>query len=276
MVNKRLCSIVLIVSLIGGFTANVQYAKANILENSKASVSVNTGKRSNFKFTSKDPKNTLYTYNENGKLYKVEEHTNSTNEATVVNSMIYVQNKDLSFSLDYSTTTTIKDNKVTVVKKKNGQTNTYVSPLRELVGTGRDVADSNVSNSNINQSINAGVCKPDGRVEPDDGLTPWIYSGYREFSTRFYTFSYASVSAVVAKAIAPYTGGLGAAAYAFINAVIAASIPVVFYCQDRWLKYEEFSDGRRWIAAEKTYNKVYEDSYHKVLINSFYNEQYGG
>lgn len=62
-------------------------------------------------------------------LIKVKEYTTSSNENTIVYSSIYVQNKDMSYSLDYSTITNVSNDTVKVTEIKNNITITHGQPL---------------------------------------------------------------------------------------------------------------------------------------------------
>lgn len=60
-------------------------------------------------------------------LIKVKEYTTLSNENTIVYSSIYVENKDMSYSLDYSTITNVSNDNVKVTETKNNITKTYIS-----------------------------------------------------------------------------------------------------------------------------------------------------
>ena len=132
------------------------------------------GERTNFYLVNSELGNMIYTYDEDGKSYRVEEQISF--DMTSSESSVYVKSEDGNYELDYTSSTFVEDGDVNIVTNKDGEISTKIEYI---------------NNSNILEpSILKGKSQGDSLIQPlaneigtGSGATKWNYVGTEKTSS---------------------------------------------------------------------------------------------
>lgn len=260
----KFVALTLILATATSFTPAVTFAATN--NNTKVvnkSIDVKKSGKSNFKIWDKNLAHVMYTYDEDGKSYKVVESMDS--KLTNGNSKIYVKNIETGdYELDSTLTTTVGNGKVTI-KTTDVKTNNTTTDSLDL------------SAKNLNKMKQQGGIHLDYR-EPDENLTDWEYSAPFFGSSRIKRYTLIAVTGVIAGVIGslgtPISGGASGAIGAVAGAIVADEIPLVFWGQDVFYKY---IIGTSTPGAERSLTTFYSDSGRNnqigdTIVNEYYSD----
>lgn len=202
--------------------------------------------KSNFNFINIEPNNTEYTYEENGKQYKVIEKSNK--EFNNINTEIFVKNQNNEYISikKYNTTIYIdKNNNIKITKNENGKQKTNIMKIEETP-----------------------IIKPRAIIGPEAGPGTWEVVRRYNGNEYFTNFTY---SVIVGILISIVSGGLGLGHVASsIVGVIAGNIvnkriPSVYF--KRTVSYYRIKSNRM-VTKVESYNQFYQDKSYRYYIGT--------
>ena len=254
--NKFFKSISLFLSTLMVFllTSESVSAKVNIPDGNQIST-----QKESFVIHNSDPNNTIYTYTENGKEYRVVESSNE--DLTKVDSNIYVKNKKWKYELESKINSTIENNEVIVKTQSKGISKEKIEVF-ELDSLGEYIPDE-ILNDVPNETTSE--ITP-FRIIEDNGLTSWYYAGTFKYSNIIAKATLSLVVAIITNVALP---GLASAAGVALSAtaktaisniagqIVSYGVSVIYYSQVVHYKYLIGTDLPR---AERTATSVYRDS----------------
>lgn len=243
--KKKLKVIALICVLILGIS---------IINNTVNVYAETTGEKTNFKILTNENEKIIYTYDENGKSYRVEENINP--ETSKVDSIVYVvsgNGKQIPVS---TIETTLENDSITIKTTEKNETITETFNLDTLIQT-------NVNKSNI-------VTPFANEIGAGSGATNWQYSGTIKSSTNIAKYTVGAVRVAIQTIAAAKSATLmqttAIAVCGYIAGVIVESrIPTVYYTKEY---YSSFYVGTTRMAGEKVLSSFYSDSARKNKIDT--------
>ncbi|MBV4429682.1 hypothetical protein [Clostridium tyrobutyricum] len=250
---------------------NTKVLSTSELNNSKSVVK--TGK-SNFKVLDSNLSNIEYTYDKDGKSYKVLEKINS--QLTDGQSEIYVKNQNGEYELNSKIITTVRDKKVTFTTTdvKGKIVNTDSVDLNELANQGKidlnNAESTGSKNINTSSAVRVSIAKT-----ASSSLTDWKHSKQNFGSNIIARYTIVGVTAVLCGVIGTLGGAVTAGVVSGLSAVVgmivSEEIPRVYYGQDVYYKYIK---GTYLPRAERTWTTFYSDSARKHKIKNTVMYQY--
>lgn len=222
----------------------------------------NSTGRKNVNIIKLDNNSAIYTYEENGKSYKVIESI--TDNFDYVSSKIYVLNNSGDYILDSTIITEVKNGIITVSTTKNGNTVVEKSNLTSSFTSNMSRKESNIQEYSLEY--------------PYEDLTSWEFSGTFKGSDRIKKYTLLAVTAVIANIVNGLGGGiLSSSAVTAVStvagAIISDDIPVIYYTQDVYYKYIK-DMPTKLPRAEKTITVFYSDKDRTDKIEKVTNEYY--
>ncbi len=232
-INKLLALSIVTAVVINPFGSIVNAMSPNEAGNQYQSI-----EKTNFKVLSDDLNNMIYTYDENGTSYRVEEKV--AEDFSSVKSTIYEKNNKNEYVISSKLETTISDNEVTLKTQENNNITTEVVPLSNLITV-------------------------DGEPTYDDSMAKnkdsWTYNQTLKTSSKFLSYTLGTVTAVIAAAVSFKLGNGGKLLMTAINSVaqkvIADKIKLVYYKKDFYYTYYPNTILPR---GEKVISKAYKNS----------------
>lgn len=242
--KKKLKGIALMCSLILGIT---------LTSNTVPAHAETINEKTNFKILINESEKVIYTYEENGKSYRVEENIDSKNSK--VDSIIYEINKNELIPI--STIKTSLDNNNLIVKttKKNKTT-------MEIVDLNSEIQ----INNNMDTMISPRLHEPGA----GSGSTNWQYWGTIKSSTAIVKYTIGAVKVaiqaiVASKSTTPVQAAAVAACGYIAGVIIESRIPTVYYTKEF---YNSYYVGSNLLSGEKVISTFYSDSARKNKIDT--------
>lgn len=240
--SKILRSIALTLSIMIGVSNAVPTYASTI--SSKDIVELKAEQKSNFVILSNDLSNTVYTYDEGGKSYKVEESANY--QLDKVFSEVYIKDESNNYIFDHSIETSIDIDKgiSTIVTTKDNKQNI------EFVDLGVQNVQSQIPSLYSHEIGGGGI-----------GTTPFKYVKTSKGSTNFTKYTLVGITAAVTYVITipagVASGAIATAAGAIANAIISDNIKSAYWSTDIYASY--FLNSNVY-AADQWKTQYYKDS----------------
>lgn len=242
--HKKFLSILLTVTIM----CSTIFTKT-VFANTESNLKIDN--KVNFNFISTEPDNTEYTYEEDGKQYKVLETSNENFDN--IHTEIFIKNSNNEYILteEYDTVISInKDNNIEITKIENGKQTTDSLVKEETFS----------NESTLNSRLSRGIIRPDGRGSWETVST---YQG----SEHFTNFTYSVIVGILVSIVSAGLG-LGAISSAIVGTVASAilneRIPSVYF--KRTVSY--FREPSNMVTIVKSHNNFYYDSSYRYYIGS--------
>lgn len=217
-----------------------------------------TGK-SNFVMVSNSLDNFEYTYDKNGKSYKVKEKINETFDEG--ETRVYEKKESGDYELVSTIFLTRTDDSIKQKIIENDNITYQEDKLSDIIDVKFEVVDSN--------KIISEKYKPNS-IRASSSLTGWQYCTSIFSSTKFPRYSMTSVTATICGLLGyafagPVVAGVVSGVSALAGIIISDEIPLVYYGQDVYHKNIIGTDPPL-PRAEKTITWFYSDSRRKYEI----------
>lgn len=241
---KKILSILLTLTFVSStiFTKTVFASTESILK---------ADNKTNFKFISTDPDNTEYTYEEDGKQYKVLETSNENLDN--IHTEIFVKDSNNEYILieKYDTVISMnEDNNIEVTKTENGINTTDILTLEE----------TSINEPTVNSNLSRGIIGP-------DGTGSWEVVRSYQGNEYFTNFTYSVIVGILVSIVAAGLG-LGAIASSIVGTVASAilneRIPTVYF--KRTISY--YREDNNMVTKVESYNNFYHDSSYRYYIGN--------
>lgn len=232
-------------------------------------------KNTNIEFIeiSKDNSYIEYVYTEDGKNYKVVERMNP--QLTYVESEIYIQNVDESYSLESFVVTDVQSNgDIIVSKKENGKLSTDTIKLEEITLIRPELKNDDfiLNNDDFTLNDDDSILK---ETLSTKGIvtTGWVYHSSTKSSYRISTYTVATVNAIIigicAVAPASVTIGVIAGGASLVSYIISDRIPQIYYLKDWYYMWKYLSENPSYktVVGEKVITGHYRYSNYTGLVN---------
>ncbi|MCC0686179.1 hypothetical protein [Clostridioides sp. ZZV14-6345] len=232
-INKLLALSIVTAVVINPFGSIANAMSSNEVGNQYESI-----EKANFKILSDDLDNIIYTYDEQGTSYRVEEKV--ANDFSSVKSTIYEKNNKNEYVISSKLETTISDNEVTLKTQEDNNITTEVVPLSDLI------------------TVNGEPTYDDSMAKNRD---TWTYNQTLKTSSKFLTYTLGAITAVITTAVSFKLGEggklLAAAISSVAQKVISDNIKQVYYKKDFYYTYYQNTILPR---GEKVISKAYKNS----------------
>lgn len=221
-----------------------------------------TVSRSNLVMLSTDLNHMKYTYDENGKSYKIIEEFDENLKD--IESKVYEKNEQGNYELHSTIETVIEDGIVSVTTNQDGKLTTETQDLNPLINSLKQ--DSEVKEVTLNLT------------SEETMLTNWRYTGEVRGSTRFPRYTIAGITATLGTFVAAAVAGpLSQATIAGLTTVATIVftdlIPLVYFQQSVYYKYI-LNTNPPLPRAEMTNTYFYLDSARTDQIGKMVSHEY--
>lgn len=264
---KRILSFVLICTIISTtFSTKVLAIDSQKQTDINLSSYSEQYKKENFELIEDNIYNkVIYTYEENGKKYKVEER--ASQDLSEVNSQLYVMNALGEYVLEKNIKTKF------IVEKQNENLKSSTVIKAELSENGEciDIQYIPLMNDNLNEFE-----YQDNTIDVKEVPTyKWVYDGFYQGNTKIVRYTVTGVVALLGTIAGVAVGG-GFATQVAINVataiayqVVSDNIPLLWWSSNIW-RYRMYN-GIFWVdVGNKELTYFYSDSNRTQLIDSIY------
>lgn len=257
MKSKKIISALAIalVSTIGISTITPsKTAFASTRNNISQSNDASANNKNNFKFLKNDYGDIEYTYDNDGKSYKVvEKFEKDFSHGT---SNIYEKNNDGSYILSSTIETTSSGEDtitLTTTDLKTNSTKSKIINVNDVVESSKVTKNNNVNNC---ESPNINLMS-----YGNSQLTDWSYSTTYSYDLRVANYTAGAISALLFKHISKLGGAvtsdIGTLLSYAAGVIISEKLPKVY---EEISVYYKYAKGTNLPRAERSYTQVYKDS----------------